>query len=111
MVATLADFAATHRDLPCLGHTHFQPAQPTTVGKRTCLWLSDLLADLERLEFERSRLLLRRAKGATGMQASFLHLVGSDEKVHALDARSAAGRRAVRLSSPAARRHHRSAGA
>ena len=93
MVAALADFAATYRDLPCLGHTHFQPAQPTTVGKRTCLWLSDLLADLERLEFERSCLLLRGAKGTTSMQASFLQLVGSDEKVRALD--DSANRRLV----------------
>ncbi|HLE60325.1 MAG TPA: lyase family protein, partial [Thermoanaerobaculaceae bacterium] len=65
------------------------PAQPTTVGKRTCLWLSDLLADLERLEFERSRLLLRGAKGTTGTQASFLQLLGDGEKVRALDSRIA----------------------
>jgi adenylosuccinate lyase len=85
VVAALAAFARTHRDLPCLGHTHFQPAQPTTVGKRACLWLSDLLADLERLEAERSRLLLRGAKGTTGTQASFLQLLGDGGKVRELD--------------------------
>jgi adenylosuccinate lyase len=85
VVAALAAFARTHRDLPCLGQTHFQPAQPTTVGKRACLWLSDLLADLERLEAERSRLLLRGAKGTTGTQASFLQLLGDSGKVRDLD--------------------------
>lgn len=89
VLAALAAFARTHRDLPCLGHTHFQPAQPTTVGKRACLWVADLLADLERLEFERSRLLLRGAKGTTGTQASFLQLLGDGEKVRELDRRIA----------------------
>jgi adenylosuccinate lyase len=89
VLAALAVFARTHRDLPCLGHTHFQPAQPTTVGKRACLWVADLLADLERLEFERSRLLLRGAKGTTGTQASFLQLLGESEKVKELDRRIA----------------------
>ncbi len=89
VVAGLAAFARTHRDLPCLGHTHFQPAQPTTVGKRACLWVADLLGDLERLEFERSRLLLRGAKGTTGTQASFLQLLGDGEKVRELDRRIA----------------------
>jgi adenylosuccinate lyase len=89
VVAALAAFAGAHRDLPCLGYTHFQPAQPTTVGKRACLWLSDLLADLERLEAERSRLLLRGAKGTTGTQASFLQLLGDSGKVRELDERIA----------------------
>jgi adenylosuccinate lyase len=89
VVAALASFAAAHRALPCLGHTHFQPAQPTTVGKRATLWLADLLLDLERLAFERDRLLLRGAKGTTGTQASFLQLLGSDEKVRELDRRIA----------------------
>jgi adenylosuccinate lyase len=88
-VAALAAFARTHRDLPCLGHTHFQPAQPTTVGKRACLWLADLLADLDRLESERSRIRLRGAKGTTGTQASFLHLLGDGAKVRELDDRIA----------------------
>jgi adenylosuccinate lyase len=90
VVAALAEFARTHRGLPCLGHTHFQPAQPTTVGKRACLWLADLLGDLERLEAERARLLLRGAKGTTGTQASFLQLLGDGSKVRELDRRIAA---------------------
>lgn len=89
VVAALADFAAHHARLACVGHTHFQPAQPTTVGKRACLWLQDLLADLERLEVEAGRLLLRGAKGATGTQASFLQLLGSHDKVRELDRRLA----------------------
>ncbi|NWG00932.1 MAG: adenylosuccinate lyase [Thermoanaerobaculaceae bacterium] len=90
VVAALGEFARTHAALPCLGHTHFQPAQPTTVGKRACLWIADLLADVERLEFERNRLLLRGAKGTTGTQASFLQLLGDHTKVRELDRRIAA---------------------
>ncbi len=89
VVSALSAFVRAHRDLPCLGHTHFQPAQPTTVGKRACLWLADLLADLERLESERARLRLRGAKGTTGTQASFLQLLGDGEKVRELDRRIA----------------------
>ncbi len=89
-VTGLADFCRRWRALPCLGHTHFQPAQPTTVGKRATLWLQDLLLDLERLEFERGRLLLRGAKGTTGTQASFLQLLGDGAKVRELDRRVAA---------------------
>ncbi|MFZ5787588.1 MAG: adenylosuccinate lyase [Acidobacteriota bacterium] len=89
-VAALAAFSRRWRDLPCLGHTHFQPAQPTTVGKRATLWLQDLLLDLERLEFERDRLMLRGAKGTTGTQASFLQLLGDGAKVRELDRRVAA---------------------
>ena len=90
VVRSLAAFALRHRDLACLGHTHFQPAQPVTVGKRTCLWIADLLLDLERLEFEIGRLLLRGAKGTTGTQASFQQLLGDDAKVRELDRRIAA---------------------
>jgi adenylosuccinate lyase len=89
VVEALAAFARAHRDLPCLGHTHFQPAQPTTVGKRACLWLSDLITDLERLEFERSHLLFRGAKGTTGTQASFVQVLGDGQKVRELDQRLA----------------------
>ena len=79
-----------HRDLPTLGFTHFQPAQPTTVGKRVCLWLEDLRLDLERLRFERGRLRMRGVKGTTGTQATFLELFDGDhEKVRALDRRVA----------------------
>lgn len=90
VLAALALFADRHKGLPCLGHTHFQPAQPTTVGKRACLWLADLLSDLERLEAESQRLQLRGAKGATGTQASFLQLLGDDTKVRELERRIAA---------------------
>jgi len=89
VAAALAAFARVHRDLPCLGRTHFQPAQPTTVGKRACLWLAELLADVERLEFERSRLRLRGAKGTTGTQASFLQILGEAAKVAELERRLA----------------------
>lgn len=78
VVAALARFAERWADLPCLGHTHFQPAQPTTVGRRAALWLADLLLHLERLRFERGRLRLRGVKGTTGTQASFLELFGGD---------------------------------
>jgi adenylosuccinate lyase len=90
VVRALADFARRHRNLACLGHTHFQPAQPTTVGKRATLWIADLLLDLQRLEFECARLLLRGAKGTTGTQASFLQILGDHAKVRELDRRIAA---------------------
>jgi adenylosuccinate lyase len=90
VVRALAGFAREQRSVACLGHTHFQPAQPTTVGKRATLWLADLLLDLERLEFETSRLLLRGAKGTTGTQASFLQLLGDHARVRELDRRIAA---------------------
>jgi adenylosuccinate lyase len=86
-VAALADFAERWADEPTLGMTHFQPAQPTTVGKRACLWLHELLLDLERLRFERARLKLRGAKGTTGTQAAFFELFeGDHDKVRELDA-------------------------
>jgi adenylosuccinate lyase len=90
VVAALAAFAEKWADEPTLGMTHFQPAQPTTVGKRACLWLQDFLLDLERLRFERGRIKLRGVKGTTGTQAAFLELFGGDhEKVRALDHRVA----------------------
>jgi adenylosuccinate lyase len=74
-----------------MGMTHLQPAQPTTVGKRACLWLQDLVSDLERLRFERGRLRARGAKGVTGTQATFLELFDGDhDKVLELDRRVAA---------------------
>ncbi len=78
VIAALADFAQAWGSEPCLGMTHFQPAQPTTVGKRACLWLQDLVFDLERLRFERSRLKARGVKGVTGTQATFLELFDGD---------------------------------
>jgi adenylosuccinate lyase len=91
VLRNLAAFAREHRDLPTLGFTHFQAAQPTTVGKRACLWMQDFLLDLEDLEHRASRLRLRGAKGTTGTQASFLTLFDGDhEKVRELERRIAA---------------------
>ncbi len=85
-VAALADLARKHRSVAALGFTHFKPAQPTTVGKRACLWIQDLLLDLERLSFEIEHLRFRGVKGTTGTQASFLDLFDGDHgKVDELD--------------------------
>ena len=85
-IACLGDFAAEHRDLPTLGFTHFQPAQPTTVGKRATLWLQDFLLDIEELEFRLETIRFRGVQGVTGTQASFLELFkGDHEKVDALN--------------------------
>jgi adenylosuccinate lyase len=82
----LATFAAQHRALPCLGFTHLQPAQPTTVGKRACLWAYDLALDLAEIEHRISELKARGVKGTTGTQATFLQLFGGDhDKVRRLD--------------------------
>lgn len=82
----LRDFALAHRDLPALAYTHFQPAQPTTVGKRATLWAADLLMDLEEVQRARGDLRFLGAKGATGTQASFLSLFDGDSaKVEELD--------------------------
>jgi adenylosuccinate lyase len=82
----LRDFALAHRDLPALAYTHFQPAQPTTVGKRAALWAGDLLMDLEEMRATREGLRFLGAKGATGTQASFLALFDGDSaKVEELD--------------------------
>jgi adenylosuccinate lyase len=86
VIDALARFSERWADEPALGMTHFQPAQPTTVGKRATLWLQDFLSDLERLHFERDRLKLRGAKGTTGTQATFLELFDGDHaKVRELD--------------------------
>ncbi|MBA2479473.1 MAG: adenylosuccinate lyase [Planctomycetes bacterium] len=88
VIDRLAGFAKTHRALPTLGFTHFQAAQLTTVGKRACLWLQDLLIDLRSLERARADLRFRGVKGTTGTQASFLSLFGGDHaKVEELDRR------------------------
>lgn len=78
VIKQLADFALKYADLPCLGFTHFQPAQPTTLGKRVCLWLQDLLLDLRELKNRRDNFFFLGAKGATGTQASFLALFHGD---------------------------------
>jgi adenylosuccinate lyase len=88
VIDRLATFAAEHRRLACLGFTHFQPAQPTTVGKRACLWIHDLVQDLEEVERRIAGLRARGVKGTTGTQASFLELFGGDHaKVRELDDR------------------------
>ena len=85
-IAALARFAAAHEDVPTLAYTHFQAAQPTTVGKRACLWLNDLLFDLRQLDFQLDQLRLLGCKGATGTGASFLELFDGDaEKVARLE--------------------------
>jgi adenylosuccinate lyase len=86
LIDTLARFADRWRNQPTLGFTHFQPAQPTTVGKRACLWCQDLLLDLEEIEHRLATIRFRGAKGTTGTQASFLALFrGDHEKVRRLD--------------------------
>jgi adenylosuccinate lyase len=85
-IDALAAFAERWRDLPCLGFTHFQPAQMTTVGKRATLWCADFLRDLRDLEYRLGNLEFRGVKGTTGTQASFLHLFDGDhERVRQLD--------------------------
>ena len=74
----LAVFASAHRNLPTLGFTHYQPAQLVTVGKRACLWMQELLLDLEELDFVVEHLRLLGNKGTTGTQASFLELFEGD---------------------------------
>jgi adenylosuccinate lyase len=86
VVRTLSKFAMKYKDLPTLAFTHFQPAQPTTVGKRATLWIQDLLMDLDDIEYLLSQSKLLGSKGTTGTQASFLELFDGDhEKVKRLD--------------------------
>ncbi|MCH2203399.1 MAG: adenylosuccinate lyase [Fuerstiella sp.] len=86
VIDQLAEFAILYRDLPCLGFTHMQPAQPTTVGKRATLWCWDLILDLEEIEHRLSTLRFRGVKGTTGTQATFLSLFnGNHTKVEQLD--------------------------
>lgn len=82
----LSKFAMKYKDLPTLAFTHFQPAQPTTVGKRATLWLQEFLMDFEDVEYVLSTMKLLGSKGTTGTQASFMELFdGDEEKVKALD--------------------------
>ncbi len=86
LIGELSKFAKEYKDLPTLAFTHFQPAQPTTVGKRASLWLEDLLMDLEDVDFQLSKAKLLGCKGTTGTQASFMELFeGDHEKCKLLD--------------------------
>jgi len=86
VIERLAERAMETRDVVCLGRTHLQPAQPTTIGKRICLWIHDLLLDLEEVTHRRRLLRARGVKGTTGTQASFLELFAGDHaRVRRLD--------------------------
>ncbi len=91
LINELGKFAVAYKDLPTLAFTHFQPAQPTTVGKRATLWIQDLLMDLEDVEHQLSKAKLLGCKGTTGTQASFMELFeGDHEKCKELDRKIAA---------------------
>ena len=86
VISKLADFALEYKDMPTLGFTHFQAAQLTTVGKRACLWIQDLMMDLQNIDFCLENVKLLGSKGTTGTQASFMELFdGDEEKVKKLD--------------------------
>ena len=86
VIAELSGFALTYKDLPTLAFTHFQPAQPTTVGKRATLWINELMLDLEDLDYVISTMKLLGCKGTTGTQASFLELFdGNHEIIRQID--------------------------
>lgn len=86
VIAELAKFADRYKDQPTLAFTHFQPAQPTTVGKRATLWMHELIMDLEDLDYVAGSIRLLGSKGTTGTQASFLELFDGDmDKVRKLD--------------------------
>ena len=85
VINNLSVFAEKYKSVTCLGYTHFQPAQLTTVGKRATLWIQDLLEDLEELEFVESHMKLLGCKGTTGTQESFMKLFKDEEKVKQID--------------------------
>ena len=90
VLSELSKFAMAYKDLPTIAFTHFQPAQPTTVGKRATLWMNELYMDLQDVDYMISQQKLLGSKGTTGTQASFLELFNGDhEKVKALDKRIA----------------------
>ncbi len=80
VIANLSKFADEYKNLPTLAFTHFQPAQPTTLGKRSTLWMQEFMMDLEDLEYVASTLKLLGSKGTTGTQASFLELFEGDQE-------------------------------
>lgn len=86
VIAKLASFAQQYKDLPTLAFTHFQPAQPTTVGKRATLWMQEFMMDLEDLDYVLGGMKLLGSKGTTGTQASFLELFdGNNEVIDKID--------------------------
>lgn len=86
VIEKLADFAEEYKGLPTLAFTHFQPAQPTTVGKRATLWMQEFLLDLEDVDYVLDGMKLLGSKGTTGTQASFEELFdGDDEKIEKID--------------------------
>lgn len=85
VISNLKEFALKNKNVTCLGYTHFQPAQLTTVGKRATLWLQDLLEDLEELNFVIDHMKLLGCKGTTGTQESFMKLFKDEEKVNKID--------------------------
>ena len=89
VIKNLKEFALNNKDVTCLGYTHFQPAQLTTVGKRATLWLQDLIEDLEELEFVQEHMKLLGCKGTTGTQESFMKLFKDEEKVKQIDGKIA----------------------
>ena len=78
VVRNLSDFSDRYKDLPCLGYTHFQPAQPVTVGKRAALWIQDFMSDVREIDYVRSELLFLGCRGTTGTEASFMELFDGD---------------------------------
>ena len=89
VINNLKKFAEENKSVVCLGYTHFQPAQLTTVGKRATLWMQDLIEDLEELEFVESHMKLLGSKGTTGTQESFMKLFKDEEKVKQIDSKFA----------------------
>jgi adenylosuccinate lyase len=86
VIAKLSDFAEEYKELPTLAFTHFQPAQPTTLGKRATLWINEFMMDLDDLDYVISSLKLLGSKGTTGTQASFLELFkGDNDTVDKID--------------------------
>ena len=82
VIANLAAFALRYKDTPILGYTHYQPAQPVTVGKRAALWMQDLVSDLEEIDFAIKNIKFLGCRGTTGTEASFMELFeGDGEKV------------------------------
>lgn len=89
VINNLKKFAEENKNVVCLGYTHFQPAQLTTVGKRATLWMQDLIEDLEELEFVESHMKLLGSKGTTGTQESFMKLFKDEDKVKQIDGKIA----------------------